>query len=318
MPTPGSEIEITLDDAITEITPNSGGEGVKNQSDKAISEDDILDLKRELEAAKAEREAAKRGETAAHQRTAEVERTARDTTQRLSTEVTTRLVEQANIVDSGITSTQGEIDALRDSAAKAMEEGRWADAAKAQEDISDAKLRMRELTFQKGEIARYQENAKKAPVQQQPQVGTKTQAWIASHPKFNTDKVYRAKALLAHEECEAEGIPIESEEYFKKVEEMTGDRKAEAAPAAPIDKKETPGANDNDGGTRFSGAPVQRRAPSGNGDGNRKTIRLSAEQVEAADAMFGEPGTAMFIKDPKERYTYWHSQTERLKTEGRI
>lgn len=325
MPTPGSEIEIELDTSLVRTTKSDnqdGGEGASTDGG-AITDTDILDLKKELEAAKAERDAAKRDVGAANTRVAQTEQQARETNARLAGEVSSRVEEQSATIESGIVSAQGEIDGLRDAVAAALEGGKWADAARLQEEMSDAKLRMRELVYQKGEVARYKDqikNAPKTPVPQAPGVGAKTQSWINAHPRFNTDSVYRAKALLAHEECLEANIPVESEEYFKKVELMTGDRKADAPVVPKTSASDEGDAPDGGVAIRSGGvAPVTRRAANGgNGDSGRKTIKLTGDQVEAADAMFGEPGTAMYIKDPKERYTYWHTQSERLKSEGRL
>lgn len=321
MTTQASEVEIELDSGLTRTpvsTEQDGGEGDKAlKSGSAISDDDIRALRADLENARKDRDAAKRGETVANTRVAQTEQQARENAARLANEVNARIEDQAATIESGLIAAQGEIDALRDGLAKALEENKWADAARIQEEMADAKLRMRELTYSKGEIARTKEAAKNAPkVQPQaaPGVGAKTQTWIAAHPKFNTDPSYRAKALWAHEEALAAGIPVESDEYFQKVEEMLGERKAAAA---------EPTANDNDDEPPPSRgvAPVQRRAAPANGNdngGGRKTIKLTSDQVEAADAMFGDPGSAMYIKDAKERYTYWHTQAERLKSEGRL
>ncbi len=321
MPTPGSEVEIELDNTLIR-TPGTieqdGGEGAKSG---AISDDDLKAMRADLEEARKQRDAAKRGETVANTRVAQTEQQAREQQARLANEVNARIEDQSLTVESGLVAAQGEIDALRDSLAKALEENKWADAARLQEEMGDAKLRMRELTYQKGELARAKDAAVKAVKTPAPQgngVGTKTQEWIAQHPKFNTDPVYRAQALYAHEVAVAEGKTIESPEYFQKVEEMLGERKVANEDEGGARRQ----ANDNDDEPppQRGVAPVQRRQSNGS-DGNsggRRTIKLSSEQVEAADAMFGDPTNPMYIKDAKERYTYWHTQTERLKSEGRL
>lgn len=313
MPTLGSEVEIELDPTF-KVTPASTETVIETEAPTeggAVSSDDILALKQELEAAKAEREAAKRGETVANARVAQTEQQARENAGRLHNEISTRLAEQAATIESGILSTQGEIDALRTSAAKALEEGRWADASQANEDLADAKLRLRELTYQKGEVARYAETAKNPP--KQPQLHAKTQAWIDSHPKFVNDPVYRQQALLGDAKARAAGLTPDNDKYFEMVEMETGDRKPETNTSPEPATTRTPAASP-------AVAPVTRRASAtgGNDGGGRQVIKLSAEQVEAADSMFGDPSSPMYIKDPKERYTYWHSQSVRLKAEGRI
>lgn len=317
MPAPGTEVEIELDPTFkTTITNKDGGEGTEIDSDAgdhgggAVTAEDILALKEELEAAKAERDAAKNRESTANARVSQTEQQARENATRLATEVNTRLEEQSAAIESGIVSTQGEIDALRNAAAKALEEGRWGDAAQANEDLADAKLRLREFSYQKGEIARHREAEKTRP--KAPQLHPKTQAWIDSHQRFVSDPIYRQQALLGDAKARAAGLTPDSDKYFEMVEMETGDRKPETNNNEPPPKKES--------SPSASVAPVSRRSggsDGGNG-GGRQTIKLSSEQVDAADSMFGDPSSPMYIKDPKERYTYWFKQTERLKSEGRL
>ena len=325
MAAPGSEVEIELDPTFTRTPANtdkSGGEGAsslfQDDGDKAITDDDIIALRDELKAAKAEAKRNSEGRVASEARASQTEAKARENANRLAAEVNARIADQKSAIESGLIATQGEIDSLRDVATKALEEGRWGDAAKAQEDMADAKLRLREFAYSKGEIARQEVAARNRPAPTAPAVSSKTQAWIASHPRFNTDSVYRATALLAHEKAVTEGIPIDSDEYFERVEMATGDRTA----AAPT--KEVTGEGEGERSptvTKQSGvAPVTRRSASSSSPSSsgRQTIKLSGDQVEAADSMFGDPSSLMYIKDPKERYTYWHTQQERLKAEGRM
>lgn len=322
------EFEIELDlikdpetkEKIDKAAPKDGGEG----GSKAVSAEDLLDLQRELEAAKADRDAAKRGEHAATAKVAEVERTS---SEKIVLEVTARIAEQETTVETALASAQSEIESCRTLAAKAMEEGKWQEAAEANENLTDAKVRFRELTHQKGQLAASKERIKaEAAKPKAPAVGNRTQSWIAAHPRFNSDSVYRAKALLAHEEAVRDGLSPESDEYFERVELATGDRKAKVEKTVEKDDDKDDlgeggrGKSPTGGEPRQSGAaPVTRRASPTPSAGGKQVIKLSGEQVEAADSLFGDPtNTTLYIKDPKERYTYWHTQQARLKEEGRI
>lgn len=306
--TPDNEIPVKVD---------SGGEG---DGGKPVSATDLLDLKKELEAAKADARRARDGETAATARTAQVEQ---EGSAKLKTELEQRISEQEATLDTAITSAQSEVESYRALAAKAMEEGKWAEAAEANENLGDAKARQRDLSTQKNNLASYKEKVKaEAVAPRAPAVGAKTQSWIAAHPRFNTDSVYRAEALLAHEKAIKAGIAPESDEYFEQVELATGDRKKVEPKVDPVVDKSGEG---GDGKTPAKAeatpgvAPVTRRAGTPNSPAQARTIKLTGDQVEAADSLFGDPtNSIMYIKDPKERYTYWHSQQERLKSEGRL
>lgn len=323
------EIEIELDLEPTTPDPKEtkiivdkdGGEGGSN---KPVTADDLLDLQKELDAAKADRDRARRGEVAATAKVAEVER---DSTAKIASEIDKRIAEQETTLTAALAGAQSEIESCRTLAAKAMEEGKWQEAAEANENLGDAKARLRDLNQQKGYLERAKADAKtQAEAPKAPQLGAKTQSWIAQHPRFNSDPEYRAAALYGHEKAIRAGLVPDTDEYFEAVELVTGDRKAEAKVE---DKNTGSGSGEGAGGKspasgenrRSEAAPVTRRAtPNGSGaGGGKQTIKLSGDQVEAADSLFGDPTVpTLYIKDPKERYTYWHNQQERLKTEGRI
>lgn len=321
------ELELPEDPAtlVVEGKPNdkSGGEGDKKPNggngSHAITADEILALKTELEAAKAERQRESTARQTAETRAAEVERTSH--TQR-QTELQQRLAEHASTLTTAIASAQSEIETAEALAAKAMEEGKWQEAAKANRTMAQAEARFNQLQDEKARIEGAIEQAKKAPA---PQTQTKTQAWIAAHPRFNTDTAYNAKAMKEHYACVADGVAPESDEYFRRIEEATGDRKVETKepPKEPaVRGGEGDGeAAQSDGVNRQAGpAPVTRRATGSDGErpGSKK-ITLSGEEREAADSLFGDPTQPLvYIKDPKERYIYWYQQKDRLKSEGRM
>lgn len=319
------ELDLTTDPKDpTVVSDKGGGEGVSGSApgNKTVSAEDIDDLRKELLAAKDETKRAYSAKTEAERRSTEIER---DSSVKLTSEIEKRIDEQEVTLTAALASAQSEIESARSLAAKAMEEGKWSEASEANEAMTDAKVRLRELTQQKGHLTRAREqvklDAETAKTPKGPAVGNRTQDWIAKHPRFNTDPVYRATALLEHERAIAAGITPESDEYFQRVELATGDRKAE------IKVEKTPIANGEGGDgapparaeTPQSGvAPVTRRTPQVPNNAPGK-IKLSGEQVEAADSLFGDPTSPlMYIKDPKERYTYWHQQQERLKSEGRL
>lgn len=314
---------------VDEPKPKDGPEVITTkepdpQESKVITAEEIQALTDELAAAKRDRDSERSGRVAAEGRTREVEQTSAE---KLKSEIEKRLEEQGNTIATALVSAQAEIDSFRALAAKAMEDGKWADAAEATENMADAKVRLRELTYQKQQVEQAKTQAAEAAKNPRPAPGPqgKTAAWIAAHPRFNTDPQYNAAAMAAHYQAIRDGIAIESDQYFQRIEEATGDRKVEQK-VEPKAKAAEGGEGEGSGrrGVDTSGgpAPVTRRAtnPAGSGNGGGpKKITLTGDQVEAADSLFGDPtNPLMYIKDPKERYTYWHSQQERLKSEGRM
>lgn len=310
-------IELDLED-------ESGGGGIRKSA--SVSDDDVAklvaDLKAQKTAAEAEAKRHKNDASTARSRVAEVEGKVRETETRLTGEVEGRLKAQEDTIVAGISSVEGEIKALRDNVAQLQAEGKWTEAADAIEAMTDAQARKREFASQKAQIDNYRTNLKaqpKTPVADtSPKVSDATAEWIARHPKFNTNRVYNAKVMAAHMEAVEElGLAPDSDEYFNHIETSIGERKPQVtedddaeviAPRKPAVK------------TRVDvAAPVQRRAEQINGTQRTPNkITLSGEEVEQADSLFGEPGTSLYIKEPKDRYKYFWDQKTRLQGEGRL
>ena len=322
------------------IVDNSGGEGGSKAAatgSKAVTAEDINALKAELEAAKADSARRKTSEDAAHAQVADVTRQSQETIRQRTSEIEQRIDEQIGTVKTAILSATSEVEQAKARYAASIADGKWAEAADANEAMQDAKIRLRDLSYQDQQLGQAKTRAK-AEAERPVTTGvpSKTLAWIKSHPKFDQtsgqfNQGYYNKAMAAHFAALDAGVQAESDDYFKRIEEATGDRQREVrvddtTKNTNTGEGEARGKSPADGGDNTSRnssgvAPVTRRA-SGNGgtDGSgRKVIKLSGDQVEAADSLFGDPSnTLMYIKDPKERYTYWHTQQERLKSEGRI
>jgi len=87
------------------------------------------------------------------------------------------------------------------------------------------------------------EKNKPAPKAQDDGLTEKSKKWIGEHPKYNTDKHYRRAAIAAHEDAVDDGVGVDSDEYFRRINEAVG--------------KFDDGDNDNDA------APVVKKKPSG-------------------------------------------------------
>lgn len=104
-------------------------------------------------------------------------------------------------------------------------------------------------------------------------------AWIRSHPQYVTDPRLNAQLAAAHNLAVAEGIALDTPDYFARVEGVLGVSQRAGPPQADTDTlSETAVAT---GGRTTSTPPPA--APARNGaNGAPRTIRLTAAQVEAA------------------------------------
>lgn len=111
------------------------------------------------------------------------------------------------------------------------------------------------------------------------QLSPRSAAWIRAHPDYARDERLFRRMLAAHNLAETDGVAIDSDDYFDRIETTLGLRQAEAedsdpsaAAAKPVQRRSAPPA-----------APVTR---SGNGDGSRpNVVRLTAEEREMAKMM---------------------------------
>lgn len=250
--------------------------------------------------------------SAAEKRAADVARERDEHRAKLSAETDSRFQAQEQAITGAIATIGAEIEKLEADAAAALEEGNSKEAIRLTRLAARAEINLAAAEQAKQRLDAAKEAAKAAAQQPQPQqndgVGERTKAWIAAHPRFNTDQAYHNRAIAAHYEALSEGIAPDSDAYFAHIETRLGERKP------------PPAANDDD----VIEEPAPRRSPavaappsrSGRATDTGRTadgrIRLSPDEREAADI------TLAHIADPTERYKAYAAGRERMKKEGRL
>ena len=155
-----------------------------------------------------------------------------------------------------------------------------------------------------------------------------TAAWMRANPRFASDPSFRSQVQSAHSLITAKGVPADSEEYFRKVEELVGVRSADTPMEQARDAASSVNVN-KENAVSNAGKPAQSRTspaappsrtvpnaddPGNTGGGNR--VQLTAEQRNMAKIMFAgavdENGKKV---DPEVLYArHWRD----LKKEGRL
>lgn len=272
-----------------------------SREDKTVSESDVADLARELAAAKAEAKASKTETATARAETAKA-RTS------LSSQVEARFAAEEEAISQGTASAESQIERLIAEQAAAFEAGEWKKAGELGAEMAEAKVMAREFSFRKGQLDSAKEQMKsraeaaaKAPAAQ-PGIPARTQAWIDAHPKFTTDAVYNAKAMLAHTEALAEGHAVESDEYFGFINKALG----EGTKAVSEKTKAAPEAD-----PEADLAPVSRRTTEVTRNRDPKVIRLSADEAEFAELSFPD-------LSKEEAYKTYAQNKLKLQNEGRL
>ena len=270
------------DDAITvTLPPDEDGGAVitKVEGEKPVvqQDDPISDLKGQFETLKGQL-----GQTT--QRLVGAERELETTRQQLETTKKEATSSQLDTVMSGIQAAESELKSAKQEFVTAAEAGNFSAQADAQERIAEAKARVLRLREAEGDL-KEQATTKPAPRQetrQQPShdpveaftkgMSPKSAAWIRSHPDCVTDPKKNARMLAAHNLAMADDIPVDSDDYFARIE----------AGIAPKQVQQDPKPEPGKVNIRPS-APV---APSGNAGGGMNgggtTVRLTQREVTAA------------------------------------
>lgn len=216
-----------------------------------------------------------------------------ETQQRLQRAEGQVVTSQVATVESGIAEAQREAQMAEQEYALAFEAGDGLRMARAQRAIARSETNIARLQEAAEDL---KEVAKRAPTQQgrqpaqqqrqQPNVNPveraaasmspKSAAWVRAHPECITDPKLNARMLAAHNLAMAEDVELESEEYFRRIEEGVKVKKAEPRP------EPKPAGGD---GRRPSSGAASGGSTGGGLNGGTTTVKLT--KGEAASATDG-------------------------------
>jgi hypothetical protein len=258
-------------DAPTTVSPEEGLAKVQKQLD----DEKIARLKAENERDAAQHRArtAEQGEVAAR------------------TDVQTT---QLDLVKTAITQLSTNADSLVAKYAEAAAAGDWTTAAKIQSDMSLNSARL--VTLEDGKkrleaapkpVARPSSDPVEEYVSRIGAEYPRSRAWLRAHPDFVRDRAKNDQMVAAHNLAVARGYALDTDDYFKDVEETLRIRKADPDPKDPalngggedpLTDAATPTGNRT---AAPAGAPPSR---SGNGAGGNRpgVVRLTADEREIA------------------------------------
>lgn len=271
------------DDAITVTLPSDEEGGavitkVEGETKTVQQDDPISDLKGQFEQLKGTL-------NQTTQRLVGAERELDTTRQQLADTKKEATSNQLDTVLSGIQAAESELKSAKQEFVTAAEAGNFSAQADAQERIAEAKARVLRLREAEGDL-KDQAKEKPAPRQetrQQPQhdpveaftkgMSSKSATWIRSHPDCVTDPKKNARMLAAHNLAMADDIPVDSDEYFQRIEAGITPAKVQQQ-----DPKPEPG--------KVNIRPSAPVAPAGNASGGMNgggmTVQLTRREAEAA------------------------------------
>lgn len=208
------------DEQIVDIEQD-GNQADTGTDDKQPSpEDAIAKLQKQLEESNREREVAL-------ERAVRAEKDHKESSNTVLTEVETRVRAQEAQITGMIETAKIKLASLKTQYASARENN---DADREYDinlEIADTQLQLRSAEWNKNQLDTWKtQRAEALKVQPtahpQGQFSQKEQAWISSHPKFNTDQDYRAVVIGAAQIALAKGIRHDSEEYFTHMDAALG------------------------------------------------------------------------------------------------
>jgi hypothetical protein len=289
-----------------------------SQQENAVTRED---LEKMLEEARRERD------TIARER--DEERTTRHRTERERDELAGHATSEAErafnaqrqAVESQIATAESEAERAEQEYVRAAEAGDHVATAKAQRAIAAAEAKADRLRGQKDYLEQNKERFTKPPeVRREAPAATDKYAaivrglhtsereWLDQRPQFLNDEKYRQKVFGASQLAGVEhgrGTP----EYFRRMEELLGESRQETRTDPPPRERERGQSTD---------VPPQRRSNPGATPSGGREIRLTADQVEVADGLYGNPSSPDYVADPAERYRKYAGNLERMRASGRL
>lgn len=193
-------------------------------------------------------------------------------------------------------------DAAQREFERAMEAGEFPKASAAQVNLSKAAAQIVQL---EGEKIRLEAAPKRpttegrveAPANNQLEaffagISPKSQSWLRAHteylpPQLGGDPVKHAEVVLADAKARRDGIKVESDDYFRAVEESIGIREPVSAAAVVIPAAvEEPVVAKPKPAKVLPSAPVNRDVPAASGNRTTRSVTLNKDQREAAKLSF--------------------------------
>ena len=306
---------------------------VKIDNGDQVSEDDLRrmldDYKGQVEALKKERdgEANRRAMT---EQERDAERAARLTTEterdgantRVASEAMQRFETETTLVKNGIEAQKSIAESAEEEMARQAEAGDWKAHAAAQRKLSAAEARLVQLDS-KREYLEVNKDKLIAPppaparreVSVDPiarlvngQLEPTEHEWLRSRPEFLNSQSYRNKVFGASQIAASEH-KRGTDGYFREMERILGESS---------EAKETPRPEARERAPSADIAPQRRASPGANTQGNRE-VKLTAEQAEVADSLYGNPQIeGSYLPDPKDRYIRYWKNLETRRAQGRM
>jgi hypothetical protein len=322
--------------------PGSSGGDVANEDDVRRTLQELqrkhTDVERELASERAKRLSLESNLTSEQiaRTTAEADR---DThAARVTTEAEARWNAEKSQATTAITSTTQALDAAEEDYARHAELGEWKDAAKAQRAIAEHASELNALKQKQQWLDNNKEKLVPKPAQrvveqprrQQEQVRPPShryaqhisgdlvggeEAWLDARPQFQSDQNYR-EDVFAASNVAARKHARGTDAYFGEIERILGEegRQRTTQDDPPGQQQPRSGARQNQSADL---APSRRSGPGQQPAGSQQEWRLTPDEKEMADGMYGNPNSiaGWYEPDPAKRYKRYYDNAQLMKAQ---
>ena len=210
---------------------------------------------------------------------------------KLHTETGNRLSAEEVAIANGLAAAISDAERLERELVEAQEQGKFADAAKLSRQLASAQNKIDRWEGDKETFERNKKAVKEQPQQKDPLATYSPAAreWIGRNPKFLTDAKMNAKVMAAHYAATAEGIDVDSEEYFRHLDTAVKGKPVQVEQPREEEVQEERQETQPHKPANRTAAPPSRGASNTSMSGNKGNgdIKLSPQQVEAA--IFANP-----------------------------
>lgn len=305
------------------LVPSSDQETDKTPDRDAVTDEELQGLRRQLQEQKDRARAA--------------ETRAGEESKRSRSAVEERIAAEDAAIATMLSSAESSTERLEADLSRLQEEGRFGDAAKLVAKLADARVDLRIAQDRKSAFERWKSDqeaeAKRTANDPLARFTPATRAWIEEHPRYLTDHRYQSLCNAADQLARAEGIPVDTGEYFRFVEDFVGEREEPARsvrrPGKYADEEDREPEEEPKGdGSRGSKAAdksngkdrsLSTSAPPSRGSysttGERRGPRpLTEREKEAAKFSFPEE----WQKDPREAERLYAESVVVLKQRGKL
>lgn len=140
---------------------------------------------------------------------------------------------QKAYIEEASKSAANDLAAVKERLKQAYESGDAEKITEAQEALTDAKMRIKEVerfkpALQKQESSVQETKQTSAPAQSAPTSDTKAESWRAKNTWFGADEEMTALALGLHEKLVRSGVDPRSDDYYSKIDQTMRKRFPEA------------------------------------------------------------------------------------------